>query len=218
MYDHPTPPSVKFDEKLIGKLVNFDVREDIPDQWRNTPIEAFIMSQNFGWPVHSTGHPQVLIATCIEFRYSMPVPRNYAYVIRRASGRVIGSEFSVGYTMAKGVKYLLLIGHNDCGMSKVESVAADVVDAFVDQGWRREIAEEYVRKHGNRHAIKDELESLKEEYLRLRKIFPRLKIAPLFVCLYDSKLYLPKWYEELDRALRYEVNFEVPDDLVRGLP
>lgn len=55
--------------------------------------------------------------------------------------------------MAKGVKHLILIGDNDCGMAKVPQVASEVIDAFVDQGWRREVAEEYVRKQGSRHAI-----------------------------------------------------------------
>lgn len=215
---HRTPPPVKFDQKLVGRLTEFEIREDIPEQWLGTPIEAFIMSQNFGWPIQTTGQPEVLIASCIEFRYSLPVPRMYAYVIRRASGRVIGSEFSVGYTLAKGVKYLLLIAHNDCGMSKVPAVAPDVVNAFVDQGWSREVAEEYVRKQGARHAITDELDALKEEYLRLRKLFPKLRIAPLFVCLYDSKLYLPKWYEELSSQERYEVTSAVPDEVIRALP
>ncbi len=213
------PPSVRIDGKVQENLKEFGDREDIPVHWLNTPVEDFIMSQNFQWPVTVTGKPEVLISTCIEFRYALPVPRGYAYVIRRASGRVLGSEFSVGYTMAKGVKYLLLIGHNDCGMSKVRQVASAVVDAFVDQGWRREVAEEYVRKQGGRHAIDDELGALKEEYVRLRQIFPKLTIAPLFICLYDSKLYLPKWYEELYNQEKYTYSSEsVPDEVIRALP
>ncbi len=199
--------------------MEFHDREAIPSHWLNTPIEDFIMSQNFQWPVTVTGKPEVLIATCIEFRYAMPVPRGYAYVIRRASGRVLGSEFSVGYVMSKGVKYLVLIGHNDCGMAKVFQVASAVVDAFVEQGWSREIAEDYVRKQGARHAIGDELGALKEEYIRLRKVFPKLHIAPLFMCLYDSKVYLPKWYVELYKEERYSFSSDrVSDDLIRGLP
>jgi hypothetical protein len=212
------PPSVKLDGKLQDNLQEFKDREDIPDHWRNTPIEDFIMSQNFQWPVTVTGKPEVLISACIEFRYALPVPRGYAYVIRRASGRVLGSEFSVGYVLSKGVKFLLLIGHNDCGMAKVAEAAPNVVDAFVDQGWSRAVAEEYVRKQGARHAITNEIDALEQEYLRLRKIFPRLKIAPLFICLYDSKVYLPKWYEETYKRERYELNSDmVPEEVLRAL-
>lgn len=210
-------PSVKMDEKYRDRLKEFHTKEDIPQEWRDTPIEAFIMSQNFGWPVQPSGHPEVLIATCIEFRYALPIPRMYAYVIRRASGRVIGSEFSVGYTMAKGVKNLIMIGHNDCGMSKMSENAPSVIAAFMEQGWSNEAAEAYVKKHGTRHAIEDELESLKDEYVRVKALFPKLNIAPLFVCLHDGRLYLPTWYSE-EFSQEIVRTHHVSDDLIAALP
>jgi carbonic anhydrase len=175
------------------------------------------MSQNFSFPIVTSGQPELLISTCIEFRYAMPVPRMYAYVIRRASGRVIGSEFSVGYSLAKGVKYMIMIGHNDCGMSKVDALTPSIVNAFVNQGWSKKAAEEYVSRHGALHSINEELTALKDEYLRVRMLFPNLAVAPLFVCLYDSKLYLPKWYQDVplaDRLPRFSV---VPDELIKSL-
>ena len=207
---------IQFDKKYNESLIEIRSKLDIPEEWQNTPIEAFIMSQNFGWPIQTSGTPELLIATCIEFRYALPVPRMYAYVIRRASGRVIGSEFSVGYTLAKGVKYFVIIGHNDCGMSKVHDMAPLVVDALVEQGWSRKMAEEYVKKHGSRHAIADELVALRDEYIRLRQIFRKLLIAPLFVSLYDSKLYLPKWYREVELQESHPGS-SVPDELIRNL-
>lgn len=212
---------VKFEEKYKKSLIEFESGLDIPEEWKNTPIEAFIMSQNFGWPIQTTGNPQLLIATCIEFRYALPVPRMYAYVIRRASGRLIGSEFSVSYTLAKGVRHVVMIGHNDCGMCKVPEMTPLVVDTLVEQGWNRALAEEYVKKHGSRHAIGDELDALKEEYCRLLTIFRKVSIAPLFINLYDSKLYLPKWYRESELVqLRNHTDSEpfVPDELIRNLP
>jgi hypothetical protein len=212
-------PSVKLDEKYSASLKELHSSTDIPEEWHETPIEAFIRSQNMGWPIQTTGKPELLIATCIEFRYALPVPRMYAYVIRRASGRVIGSEFSIGYTLAKGVKHMVMIGHNDCGMASVPAAAPDVVKAFVEQGWSRKAAQEYVEKHGARHAISDELEALKNEYIRVRSIFPKLVIAPLFVCLYDNRLYLPKWYDTVKAELQENPPAaSVPDDLIRGLP
>lgn len=210
------PPPVRADDKYRDLLKEIRSRDDIPETWKDTPIESFVMSQNFGWPIAATGKVELLIATCIEFRYSLPIPKMYAYVIRRASGRVIGSEFSVGYTLSQGVRYLIIIGHNDCGMSKVYEKAPQVVQAFIDQGWEREVAEEYVKKQAARHAIKDELEALREEYLRLRNVFRKLVIAPLFVCLHDSKLYIPKWLSEVQNE--GEVNGIVPSELIRNLP
>lgn len=210
-------PSVKMDEKYRDRLKEFHTKDDIPEEWRGSAIEAFILSQNFGWPVQPSGQPELLIATCIEFRYALPIPRMYAYVIRRASGRVIGSEFSVGYTLAKGVRNLILIGHNDCGMSKMSDNAPSVVAAFVEQGWSKEAAESYVKKHGTRHAIEDELDSLEDEYLRVKNLFPKINIAPLFVCLHDSRLYLPKWYSK-DVAKDLSANRPVSDQLIASLP
>jgi carbonic anhydrase len=213
-----TLPSVKLDEKYRVALLEMTSRMGIPEEWHGTPIEAFIMSQNFGWPVQTSGKPELLIATCIEFRYALPVPRMYAYVIRRASGRVIGSEFSVGYTLAKGVRHMVMIGHNDCGMAHVDEAAPKVVEAFIAQGWSPEMAEAYVKKHGARHRIEDELEALKIEYIRLRRIFRNLVIAPLFVCLYDSKLYLPKWYRQVENEMQEEDHSHVDDEVILALP
>jgi carbonic anhydrase len=210
------PESVRTDDKYRDLLITVDSSVDIPAEWQNTPIAALIIAQNFGWPIQASGKAELLIATCIEFRYALPVPRMYAYVIRRASGRVIGSEFSVGYTLAHGVKYLVLIGHNDCGMSKLVEKAPLVVNAFVEQGWSRDAAEEYVAKQAKRHSIDDELGALKEEYLRLRKIFPRIVIAPLFVCLHDSRLYIPKWV--LDSESDTSSAITVPSELIAELP
>lgn len=210
------PPPVRSDEKYNESLIEVQSRDDIPEAWRGTPIESFIMAQNFGWPIVSTGKVELLIATCIEFRYALPVPKMYAYVIRRASGRVIGSEFSVGYTLSQGVRYLVMIGHNDCGMSKVYEKAPHVVQAFVEQGWDHKIAEEYVSKQAERHSISDELDALRTEYIRLTSVFRKLVIAPLFVCLHDSRLYIPKWYPE--EAKNAPDAQKVPAELIRNLP
>jgi carbonic anhydrase len=207
-------PCIRDDEKFREELFEIRSREDIPKEWQGTPIEAFIMSQNFGWPIQQTGKPELLIATCIEFRYALPMPRMYSYVIRRASGRIIGSEFSVAYTLAKGVNCLLMIGHNDCGMTKVEETKPLLVDALVNQGWNRELAKMYVDKHGDRHEIFDELWALKDEYVRVRNVFPKLLVAPMFVCLFDSKLYLPKWYPEVAKM---PVPDHVPNHVIAQL-
>lgn len=204
-----------FDDKFKTLLVELNTSMDIPPVWQGSPIESFIFSQNLGWPIQTSGKPELLISTCIEFRYALPIPRMFAYVIRRASGRVIGSEFSVGYTLAQGVRHLVMVGHNDCGMSRLDSLAPRVVESLIDQGWSRQAAQAYVEKHAKRHAISDELEALKQEYLRLRSIFPKLTIAPLFVCLYDGKLRLPAWYNTLEQETAIT---SVPDELIRELP
>ncbi len=206
-HSHPLP-SVKKDAKYADKLLEMTSPEEIPELWRNTPIEALIMAQNSGWPIHPGAEPQLLIVTCIEYRYTPPIPRMYAYMIRRASGRLVGSEFSVGFVISRGVRHLVLVGHNDCGMVKVPEHAGAVVDALTEQGWNRTLSEQFVRHYTIKHKIADELGALEAEYRRLCHIFPKLIIAPLFVDLYDNKLYLPKFYHEH----QLPTHDHVPDD------
>lgn len=193
-----------------GRLFPIDVANDVPERWHGTPIETLILSHNFEHVIESTGEPQLLIATCIEFRYQPKVPPSFAYVIRRASGRMVGSEFSLAYTLAKGVRHLALVGHNDCGMTKVAEHKQAMIDALVEQGWYPDRAEDYVSMHASRYAIKDELDSLKHEYLRLRRLFRNLEIAPLFLSLANSKMYMPAWYFHM--LVSDEVNKPVGED------
>lgn len=191
--------SVRSSEKYRDLLTEIYSPEDIPKSWHNTPIASFILSQNCSFPISSSGEPELVIATCIDFRYALPIPRKFAYVIRKAGGRVDGAEFAIGYTLAKGVKHLVLIGHNDCGMAKIPESAPHVVNALIEQGWSKETAQKYVEKHGAKNAMSNELSALEDEYRRLRRLFPKMEIAPLFVSLYDTKLYLPKWYETVKK-------------------
>jgi hypothetical protein len=211
-------PSVNADPHYAGRLIDIVSPDDIPDLWRNTPIEQFILSQNFGYPIAQfDGSPQLLIATCIEFRYALPVPRMYAYVIRRAGGRIVGSEFSLTYALSRGVKNVILIGHNDCGMTKVSEHAPAMIEALVDQGWNETRAAEFVERHAWRYKVKDELDSLQREYQRLRKIFKNLVIAPLFVSLADTKLHIPKWFVDSLEDGHEPCDESPPDDEVLRL-
>src|SRR5579883_1275150 len=89
------------DPKYLGRLAPIEQPADIPERWHDTPIETLILSHNFGEPIEVTGEPQLLIATCIEFRYQPKVPSSFAYMTRRASGRLTGAEFSIAYTLVK---------------------------------------------------------------------------------------------------------------------
>lgn len=202
------------DPRYHGRLAPIDSEKDIPERWHNSPIETLILSQNFDQAIETTGDPQLLIATCIEFRYQPKVPSAFAYIMRRASGRLVGSEFSIAYTMAKGVQHIALVGHNDCGMTKVAEHKDAMVNALVEQGWYKDRAEDYVTMNSSRYAITDEISSLKREYLRLRRLFHKVEIAPLFISLANSKMYLPAWY--LQMLITGEVDKPVGDpSLVR---
>ncbi len=188
------PLGVTQSVKFNTRLTSIDTPEDIPAHWVDTPIADLIGSHNFGIEIKPSGEPRMLISTCIEFRYRPAVPSHYAYVIRRASGRLIGSEFSLVYALSRGVKHLVLIAHNDCGMTQVSQHKPAMIAALVDQGWDAERAEEFVAMHAGRYHIEDEVDSLKREFYRLKRLFKRVEIAPLFVSLSSNRLHIPNWY------------------------
>lgn len=198
------------DPKYFGRLAPIEQESDIPERWRGTPIETLILSHNFGQSIEVTGEPHLLIATCIEFRYQPKVPSSFAYMTRRASGRLVGAEFSIAYTLAKGVRHLALVGHNDCGMTKVDANKDKMVDALVEQGWYRDRAEDFVSVNASRYAIPDELQALRREYNRLRRLFRKVEIAPLFLSLANQKIYMPMWYLQL--VISGEVNRPVGEE------
>lgn len=191
------PITISEDERYKGRLQPISSRDDIPPEWRNTPIEKLINSENFGQTLEECMQPELLIATCIEFRYALPIPRMFAYVIRRASGRLVGSEFSLAYILSAGVRHFVLIGHNDCGMTKVLKKQNDLINALTEQGWPQDRAEDFVYSQSERHMMKDEIDGLRREYIRLRRLFKKVTIAPMFVDLADTKLFIPTWYREL---------------------
>lgn len=208
------PIAIDLDPRYHGRLVDIETIKQIPDYWRGTPVDKLIRAQNFREPIQTGNKPELLICTCIEFRYGLPIPSMYSYVIRRASGRLIGSEFSMAYVLSRGVDYIVMIGHNDCGMTKVPEAAPGMVEALVKEGWYRDRAEEFISYQTARHSMDDELSALEHEYVRLKRLFRRVHIAPLFVCLADQKLYIPKWYH--DRMLAGKENeIEYGDNLVR---
>lgn len=191
------PNSIVDDEQYKGRLQEINSIYDIPYEWRNSPIEKLICSENFGQKIEAGTTPELLIAACIEFRYALPIPRMFAYVIRRAAGRLMGSEFSLAYILSAGVRHFVLIGHNDCGMTKVLKKQGDLINALIEQGWPRDRAEDFVHAQSERHMMKDEIDGLRREYIRLRRLFKKVTIAPMFVDLADTKLFIPTWYNDL---------------------
>jgi carbonic anhydrase len=208
------PESIANDPKYAKRLLEIAEEKDIPKEWQGTPIESLILAHNFQKPITEVGKPKLLIAACIEFRYSLPVPRMYAYVIRRASGRLVGSEFSLAYVFAQGVKHIALIGHNDCGMTQVHANTPAMIEALIKQGWHKDRAEEYIRYQAARYSIEDEIDALKYEYIRLKRLFRDVCIAPFIVCLDNTNLYLPKWYEEIKDDPTIERNKVADEELL----
>lgn len=64
------------------------------------------------------------------------------------------------------------------------------------QGWEKELAHDFIEENAERYAMKDEIDSLEFEFIRLRSLFKKVEIAPLFVSLSTTRLHLPTWYNQ----------------------
>ncbi|MGD9682221.1 MAG: hypothetical protein AB7W16_13630 [Candidatus Obscuribacterales bacterium] len=195
MSDHN--PSATQSVKFSDRLDPVESREDLPPHWLDSPIEEFIGAHNFGKEIEGASQPRLLIVSCIEFRFRPQIPNNFAYVIRSAGGRMsnlAGSEFALSYIFAKGVKHIAIVGHNDCGMTKVDQFKPALIEALIDQGWEKEKAGAFIEENAGRFAMDDEIESLRREFLRLRSLFNNVVIAPLFVSLASNRLHIPSWH------------------------
>lgn len=192
-------PSAIQDDRYAGKLKPINFTQDIPERWRDTPIEKFIVSHNFDRGAEISGKPELMLVTCIDYRIT-PKIEHFAYVLRRASGSLAGLEFELSYALSKGVKHLVILGHNDCGMTKVPEHREPILNALVEQGWSNSSAENFIDKHAPNYAIPGELEALEAEYDRICGMFNNLEVAPLFISLKENKIYLPTFY--LDRLSR----------------
>ena len=197
---HPDNLSATKSIFLGSRLEPMNTKDDIPERWRGTPIEEFIGIHNFGQTVDSQATPRLLIVSCIEFRFSLNIPSGFSYVIRTPAGRLShlpSSEFAMAYTLAKGVRHVALVGHNDCGMTKVFENAPKLIEALIEQGWETKEAKKFIESRASQFAIDDEIESLKIEFNELKEEFKKIEIAPLFASLKSNRLHYPTWYKNL---------------------
>ncbi len=191
------PLSATHHTKFGKRLRNINDREHIPSRWLETPIEQFIRAHNFDEPVKAAKSPQLLIVSCIEYRFRPEVPAKFAYVMRTAGGKISqlpGAEFALSYILANGVRHIALVGHNDCGMTKVHEFKPKLVAALIEQGWDPAHAGVFIEDNAERFAMDDEIDSLEREFNRLKALFKNVEIAPLFISLSSTRLHIPKWY------------------------
>ena len=106
----------------MNRLINIQSVEDIPSEFRDTPIGLLFKYHNLGKSLEAYEKPQILIGMCIDNRKRLIIPDNFAYVIRSGGANLRYSKFALSYSIAIGnVLHIALIGHNNCGMSSLAS-------------------------------------------------------------------------------------------------
>ncbi len=173
-------------------LFSIDSVGEIPKILRDTPIETLLLGQNTGEIQNRPANvAEIVIGMCIDFRKSLSIPRDWAFILRREGANMDGAEFAVALALSKGVRHMALIAHNSCAMSNT----AHHRDAFVTvlsekYDWKREQATEFFDNHARSHDIGNEIDFVLQEANRLSNMFPGLMVVPILLRVEDDRLYL----------------------------
>lgn len=175
----------------MNQLISIQSENDINQDHRNTPIGRLLEYHNLGKPFETYENAELLIGMCMDNRKHLHIPDNFAFIIRAGGANLRYSEFKVSYAIAVGkVKFIALIGHNNCAMVNLLSRKQVFLDGLVETaGWEMEKAEEHFNYFAPLFEIKNETEFVVSEARRLRRRYPKIIITPLMYLVEDNKLY-----------------------------
>jgi carbonic anhydrase len=172
-------------------LIPITTKQDIPKEFRNTPIGSLLEYHNLKRRFDTYPQAKLLIGMCMDNRKHLHIPDNFAFIIRSGGANLRYSEFKVSYAISVGqVRHVALIGHNHCGMVNLISRKDEFINGLVkNAGWRKAAAEEHFMNLALMHEIGNEMDFILSETARLRKRYPKVKVAPLFYRVEDNRLY-----------------------------
>ncbi len=176
----------------MNRLVKIEKKDDIFEQYKDTPIASLIEYQNLAKEFEVVSKAEILVGMCMDNRKQLHIPNNFAYILRTGGGNLRYSEFYVSYAIASGgIKTIALIAHNNCGMVNLVSKKEKIVQGLVETaGWDKEFAEEHFNSMAPLYEISHEIDFVLAEAKRLRGRYPKILVAPLFYNLEDNLLYL----------------------------
>lgn len=175
-------------------LITINSAEDIPEQYRNTPIGLLLEYHNLDRPYDQFQNAQLLVGMCMDNRKHLHMPDNFSYIIRSGGANLRYSEFKVSYAISVGgVRHIALIGHNNCGMVNLIARKDQFINGLVDAtGWDKVQAEDHFFHFAPMYEIGNEMDFILSETKRLRLRYPKIKIAPMLYLVEDYRLYLIK--------------------------
>lgn len=177
----------------MNQLLSIAKSSDIPERFKNTPIEELLLYHNLDKPVEKKyDRAQMLIGMCMDNRKRLKIPDNFAFIIRTGGANMRYSEFRVSYAIAVGgVNVITLIGHNNCGMVNLMSRRGEFINGLVENaGWTPEEAEDHFYHYEPVHEIGNEIDFVSSEAKRLSLRYPKVLVVPMLFRVEDSKLYL----------------------------
>lgn len=178
--------------KNMDRLIKIEATSDIPAEYRDTPIGNLLEYHNLKKPFSTYTSAQLLIGMCMDNRKHLSVPDYFAFIIRAGGANLRYSEFKVSFAISiGGVKHMALIGHNHCGMVNLISKKKTFIEGMVKSaGWTAEQAETQFNAYAPMFEIGNEIDFTLSETVRLRKVYPKIPIAPMLYLVEDNRLYL----------------------------
>lgn len=180
----------------MHRLISVKSIEDIPQEYKNTPIGLLLDYHNLGRSFEKFESAQLLTGMCMDNRKHLHIPDNFSFIIRSGGANLRYSEFKVSFAIAVGqINHIALIGHNHCGMVNLISRKNEFIKGLVETaGWEKQKAESHFLYFAPMFEIGNEIDFILSETKRLRLIYPKIKIAPLFYLVEDNKLYFIEEY------------------------
>ena len=175
----------------MKKLISINSKENIPTEYRNTPIGQLVEYHNLGRPFDKYDNAQLLVGMCMDNRKHLHIPDNFAFIIRSGGANLRYSEFKVSYAIAVGqIRQIVLIGHNNCGMVDIVSRKNEFINGLIEiAGWTKGRAEEHFMHFAPMFEIVSEMDFILNETKRLRLSYPKIQIAPMFYLVENNNLY-----------------------------
>ena len=184
------------DQPTLSQLIPVHSVEDIPPEYRNTPVGLLLEYHNLSRPIDNSCyvHAEILIGKCMDYREKLRIPDQFAYIMRAGGANLRYNEFQISFAVAVGgLPAIALIGHTNCGMANLTSKKEKFIDGLVERaGWNRERAEEHFMHFAPMYEIDNEIDFIVSETKRLRQRYPKSLVAPMLYRIEDSLLYLLK--------------------------
>jgi carbonic anhydrase len=176
----------------MDRLLKIETFSAIPKEYMNSPIGNLLEYHNLSKTFSTYANAELLIGMCIDNRKHLNIPDNFAFIIRAGGANLRYSEFKISFAISVGgVKHIALIGHNHCGMVNLASKKELFIEGMVtNAGWNKEQAEEHFTEFAPMFEIGNEIDFILSETVRLRKVYPKIQIAPMMYLVEDNKLYL----------------------------
>lgn len=165
---------------------------DIPEVYRNTPIERLILSHNQSLQPGNYEVADILVLMCMDNRQALRLPQNFAFFVRNSGGTQSGVSFSVSFAIAVGgIRYIAVIGHSDCMMVDLETRKEDFVKGLSEHArWAMVEAESHFLSMCAQFEKRDAVGSVITDAEFIRSQYPGVIVAPLFYSIEDHLLYL----------------------------